>query len=450
MPASTRLSPLLSSLLCVAAAAQVPPGYAVVAWKPQSGIGGLKLVDRTGAGTDIQGLDPETLGTTEFDGARSVLVGDGGMLYAGLGLDNRTVRTPRPLVIRQIALNGSTAVSDQPFATVMMVPAGELWHVSDLKERPDGTLLVGATETVFTANPMPQTAAFLVDPRGNVTALPTNAFPAGSLAAVATHGDRWVGAFVQSFFVVNVELVSFPLFPGGQAPFQVTQFVNVSGFGGIEFDADGSLIACVGTRNGSIARVPHAPNATPVWVHGAPADVIAADAIPASGLAAVFALPRNPQSPLLLVDTLAGTSTTWSPGVATEPVDIAVRRNPTLYGTGTSVSSPGPFLGSFGGLPTAGNSQFGFRVGGAPGSLGALLAGFGRGNVPTPFGVLLLDPTRPIVVLANFSVPNGGVANLPLPLPAGIRGTVDLQAVLLPSVNPPGSETTSGLELTIQ
>ena len=119
---------LLASFLLFAGAlgAQVAPGHAVVAWKPPglSGQGGLKLVDHTGASQDIQGLDAETLGGG-LEGARSVLVTDLGFLYAGLGLDNQAQRTPRPLHLRRIALNGANAVSDQLFATLMQVPGGE-------------------------------------------------------------------------------------------------------------------------------------------------------------------------------------------------------------------------------------------------------------------------------------------------------------------------------------
>jgi len=440
------------SLLASAAAAQVVPGFAVVAWKPPGGAGGLKLVDRAGASTDITGLDPATVGTNEIDGARSVAVTATGVLFAGLGLDNRGSRTARPLDLRRITVSGSTATSDQVFATVMMVPANEVWHLSDVKERGDGSLLVGATETVFTANPMPQTAAFLVDPSGAVTALSTAGFPAGSLRAVAPAGDRWVGAFEQSFFVVNVELVSFPISAGGPAPFQVYQFVNVGSFGGVDADADSTLIVTASSHlwsSGCVVRVPHVPNAQPTPLPS-PVGVEASDAVPAAGLVALFALPRNPLSPLVLYDTLAATSTQWSPGVVMDPIDVAVRRNPTSYGLPSPAGSTVPYLGSFGGLPRAGNAQFGCRVGGTPSSIGALLAGFGRGQAPTPWGQLLLDSTRPIVALAPLSIPAGGVANLPLPLPAGLRGTVDLQAALFPSVSPPVGETTPGLEVTIQ
>lgn len=435
------------------AAAQVQPGSAIVAWKPPAGgPGGLKLVDRAGVSTDITGLDAATVGTSTWDGARSVLVTDTGEVYAGLSLDNRSTRTPRPLDLRRITLSGSVATSDQVFTTVMMVGAGELWYLSDIEQFADGSLLVGATEVLFTANPMPRTAAFVVASNGSVTALPTTGFPAGSLLAVAVAGDRWVGAFEQSFFVVNVELVSFPLTATGQVPFRVTQLVNVSSFGGLDTDVDGTLIVCAASSLGSgcVARVAHAPNATPVLVPGSPAGATAADAVPAAGLVAVFALPRNPLSPLVLVDTLAGGATTWSAGVVSDPVDIAVRRNPTSYGAASPVGTPVPYLGSFGGLPRAGNAQFGFRVGGTPGSVGALLAGFGRGSLPTPFGQLLLDATLPIVVLAPLSLPNSGETRVPVPLPGSTRGRLDLQAVLLTNVAPPIGETTAGLELTIQ
>jgi hypothetical protein len=436
--------------LVASAAAQVVPGHAVVAWKPPSGgAGGMKLVDRAGSSTDITGLDPATLGTSAFDGARAVLVDNVGQVFAGLGVDNRGTRTPRPLDVRKIALSGSSAASDVLHATVMSVPANTVWHVSDLKERADGSLLVAATETVFTANPMPATAAFLVAPSGAVTALSTAGFPAGSLLGIADAGDRFVGAFEQSFFVVNLELMSFPYAASGLAPFRVHQFVNVSAFGGVDVDADGTLIVCAAAQGSSIARVPHAAGATPVPVPGSPAGVEASDAIPAAGLVAAFALPRSPLAPLLLVDTLAGTTTTWSAGVVLDPVDIGVRRNPTNYGPPSRAGVRTPFLGSFGGLPRGGNAQFGFRIGGTPGAAGVLFAGFGRGAVPLPFGLVLLDVTRPIVALASLALPNTGVQNLPVPLPLGLRGTIDMQAVLLP-MNPPAVEMTPGLELTGQ
>ncbi len=444
---------LVALVLAATAAAQVAPGTAIVAWKPPGGAaGGLKLVDRAGASTDISGLDPATIGTSEFDGARSVLITDTGVLYVGLGLDNRGSRTARPLDLRRITLSGNAATSDQTFATVMVVPANELWHLSDVKERPDGSLLVGATETVFVANPMPQTAAFLVDSMRAVTALSTAGFPAGSLRAVAAAGDRWVGAFEQSFFIVNLEVVSFPVLPTGPAPFQVHQFVQVSSFGGLDVDADGTLIVCAASRLGSgcVARLPHAPSATPTLVAGSPAGVEASDAIAAAGLVAVFALPRNPLSPLFLVDTLAGTSTPWSAGVVLNPIDIAVRRNPTNYGPASPSGPSLPFLGTFGGLPRAGNAQFGLRIGGTPGSTGVLLAAMGRARVPVPFGLLLLDPARALAVLTPVSIPASGALNLPVPLPASIRGTVDLQTVLLPSFSPLIGEMSPGLEITMQ
>jgi hypothetical protein len=442
---------ILALSLAAAAAAQLPL-EAVVAWKPPSGgAGGLKLVDGSGAGADITGLDPATVGTTDIDGARSVMLTTTGQLFAGLGVDNRGSRTPRPLDLRRIDLLGNMAVRDVLFATVMTVPVNEVWHVSDIEERADGSLLVAATETLFTANPMPQTAAFLVDLAGNVTPLSTAGFPAGSLRAVADAGDRFVGAFEQSFFIVNVEVTSFPI-AAGPAPFRVQQFVNVGSFGGLDADVDGTLIAAVSSRlgAGSVVRLPHAPDATPVLVAGTPAGVTAADAVPAAGLMALFALPRNPMSPLVLVDTLAGGARTWSAGVVDEPIDLAVRRNPTSYGPASPARNLVPYLGTTGGLPQSPNPAFGLRVGGTPGSQGVVFAGLARGRVPTPFGLLLLDPTGPLVVLAPVGIPAGGEARLPLPLGPGIRATVALQAVLFLSLNPLVGETTQGVELAIR
>lgn len=445
--------PTLTLVLASLLPAQVAPGFAVVAWKPPGGgAGGLKLVDRTGASTDIQGLDPLTIGSSVFDGARSVLVDDGGVIYVGLGLDNRRSATPRPLDLRRIVVNGSVAVSDQPFSTVLAVPAGEVWHLADLAAMPDGGILVGATETVFTANPMPQTAAFVVDPAGVPATLPSASFPAGSLRAVAVAGDRWVGAFEQSFFVVNVELVSFPLGANGTPPFRVLQLVNVASFGGLGVDVDGTLLvgAASSLGAGSVVRVSHAPNATPSLVAGSPSGVTQCAVIPAAGLVAVVALPRNPLAPLVLVDTLAGGATPWSAGLALEPEDLAVRANPARYGSASPAAAIEPYLGTFGGLPYAGNARFGFRVGGTPGSIGVLLLGVARAQVPTPFGLLLLDPTQALVQLAPLSLGAVGVVQIPVPLAASLRGRVDLQAVLFPSVTPAVGEMTAGLEVSFQ
>jgi hypothetical protein len=52
------------------------------------------------------------------------------------------------------------------------------------------------------------------------------------------------------------------------------------------------------------------------------------------------------------------------------------------------------------------------------------------------------------VTIFTFSLPVSGTINLPAPLPAGLRGRVNLQAVLFPSLNPLAGETTPGLEVT--
>ena len=56
--------------------------------------------------------------------------------------------------------------ADAPFATLMAVPANEMWQVVDLRERADGSLLVAASQIVLGPNPFATPAVFVVDRSG--------------------------------------------------------------------------------------------------------------------------------------------------------------------------------------------------------------------------------------------------------------------------------------------
>ncbi len=439
-------------LVASAAAAQVAPGHALVCWKPQNptATGGLRLVDRSGSVAVVQGLSPVTLGTTRWDGAQSVLVRDGGHVVAGLGVDNRSGASPLPLDLRALVLAGSVVVSDTQFSTLMQVPAGELWAVTDIKERADRQLLVGATQILATANPMPRTEMFLVDSLGVATALPNVSFPAGSLIAVADAGPYYLGTFKQEFFVTNLEVWAFS-YQQNPPAFRVCQFVNTSAFGGMDVDVDGTIVAGVPFAGSTLVRVAVAAGATPIPVAPTPASVAVCDVLPAAGLAASFTRPTLIAGSLDVVDTLAGGFTPWAAVVVRDPIDVSVHDDPVAYGTATPTGSAQPYLGSYGGFPRIGNGGFGLRIGGTPSAPGVLYGSPGRASVPTPFGTLLLSPTA-LIPFGSFVTSGSGTAAFPLGLPnqPWIVGTrLDLQSVALSSVSPPMVELSQGLELIV-
>lgn len=453
---STPLRTAFAALLALCPlAAQIPSGHAAVAWKPSNptATGGIKLVDRAGVARDLTGLSAATLGTTRFDGAQSVAVSSIGELFVGLGVDNRTGTTPLPLEVRRILVSGTTAILDQPLATVHTVPAGELWKVSDLQVRGDGSLLVAATEILANANPMPKTLACLVLPGGTVVNLAAvSQFPAGSLVAVADLGTRFAAAFLQSFFVVNLEVMSFT-YDSVPAGFRVHQFVSVPRIAALGADANGELLLAgqlpTPAGQSSLVRLPHAPGATPVAVTGGPTAVAAADFVAPAAVAAVFTPPTLIAGSLQLVDMLAGQGSMWAQTVVRDPVDIALRQSPAHYGL-ASGNGPGlAWLGTDGGLPAVGNGLFGLRVGGTTGSQGVILASIGRGSVPTPFGTILLDLSV-MAQVAGYTVPNTGALRLGLPLPNNpslIGQAVTFQALAIASASPLLAECSRGLEL---
>jgi len=319
-----------ASFLTVTLSAQIPHGHALVAWKPSNptATGGMRLVDTLGVNQPITGLSTATLGTTRWDGAQSVVVLGNGDVVAGLGVDNRTGATPLPLDLRRIQIQGTTASSDQALVTLMQVPIGEMWKVSDIEQRSDGTLLVAATQILTTSNPMPQTAAFLVAGTA-VLSLPLTGAPFGTLAAIADAGDRFVIALLQSAVVVNVDLWSMPYSASG-TPFRICTFIQTTAVSGLRVDADGTVIVGVKFQGGALARVAHAASATPGPVSASPTSVAAAEIQPASGLAAVFAQPGLIAGALSLVDCNAGTATQWAATVVRDPVDVSVGPDPAV------------------------------------------------------------------------------------------------------------------------
>src|SRR5262249_11260751 len=139
-------------------------------------------------------------------------------------------------------LVGSTVATDLPFATLMQVPAGEIWRVADMKQRADGGLLVVATQVLLGSNPMPSKAVFLVaGGGGTVASVPTTGIAIGTPLAIADFGDRCVVALEQSFFSRNCLLQSLDL-TGATAPFTVAQLVAFGSFGGFDADATGELV----------------------------------------------------------------------------------------------------------------------------------------------------------------------------------------------------------------
>jgi len=319
--------------------------------------------------------------------------------------------------------------------------------VTDVQRRHGDGFIVAASEVVQTANPMPQPAAFLVSSSGVVTTLPTAQVPGGILRAIADAGDRWIAGVAQSFFVFNVEITSLPLAPAGQPPFQVHQYVNVPGFGGLGLDADGSILVLAQAGGSPLTRLQHAPNASPSPIGGTPALLDVGSAVPAPGLFAAIELGAS--STLHLIDGLAQSSSPWASNLVGLQLDVALRDNPGRYGL--SPTTPRlPYLGTLGGRASSGNAAFGLRLGGNAGSSAAVLAAIAPASIPWPFGRILLDLTIPPVAVAATTIPNSGEARTPLAIPANpglIGNTLYLQGVVF---TPGTLALTSGVAVTVE
>lgn len=435
--------------IAVAAAAQVQPGHAVVAWK-QGGTapGGLVLVDPAGASTSMPGLDPATVGTGQYDGATAVLVTDDGTVFAGLGVDNRTGTTPVNLDLRQITWNGSTAV-DLAFVTLQPVPPGQIWRVSDLKERADGSLLVAATQVVFGPNPVGTPAVFVVGRTGpTVTSVPTTGMAGGILRAIADFGDRFAVAVEQSFFSRNFVLQSLA-FDGLSAPFTIRTLVGVGSFGGFDRDLGAELVfgASFGAGGSTVHRIAHAPGATSTPVPGSPPSIRCGGVGPASGVLSSF----DSAGALSRTDSVLGGTQPWAASVVGDPIAIAVRDNPSGYGL-VPPQVALPMLGSQGNVPDLGNARFALRLGEPSGQAATafVFGGFGRAVVATQYGTLLVQPAT-VLVFGVAAIPVGQHGQFAMPLPAtpGLRG-VRFQVqdlVVLPSL---GAALSNGLDVTLQ
>ena len=429
--------------------AQVAPGSAVVASKiAGTGPTVLQLVDPAGAVSTITGLDPATAGSSKFDGARALLVDDGGLLFAGLAVDNSAGTLPLPLNVRLLVLSGPVA-GDVPFATLMQVPPGEIWTVADMKQRADGSLLVVATQVLLQPNPQPNKAVFVVVGGGaSVQVVPITGMAIGTPLAIADAGDRFVIAIEQSFFARNCVLQSLA-FSGAVAPFQVALLVGFGSFGGLDLDTDGRLVFG-GRFSGSTAtlhRVAHAPGATVVDVPGGPAGFGAASVNPASGVLSTVTFTGD----LARSDTVLGGTQPWTTGLAMEVIALSVGAGPQRYALPIPPNQI-PVLGSQGGVPSLPNAAFALRIREPAGQPGAafFFGGVARASVNTPFGLLVVDPASGITVLGFAPVPAGAPGVFPLPLPGnpGLRGLAfDLQSLLVPTVGP--AAMSNGLELVL-
>ena len=438
-----------ASLLASAISGQIPHGHALVAWKPSNptATGGFRLVDPAGVNQPITGLAAATVGTTRWDGAQAVAVLGNGDVVAGLGVDNRSGSAAVPLELRRIHIQGTSATADLPQATLMQVPVGEIWKVSDIEERSDGALLVAATQVLTTSNPMPLTAAFLVA-GSTVLPLPLGGAPFGSLSAIADAGDRFVIALLQSAVIVNVDLWSMPYAATG-TPYRICTFIQTAAVGGLRVDVDSTIVVGVKFQGGALARVPHAPGATPTPVSATPTSVAVSEIQPASGLAAVFAQPSLIAGALHLVDCNAGTATQWAATVVRDPVDVALRPNPAVYGP--AVAPNGTWLGTKGGWPALGNAAHTLRLGGKPGALGAVFASGKRGQFSLPFGTLLLDPAL-LVLVGSAAIPASGQTTLALPIPnnAGLLGLALPMQLAAVEAAQNTLRLSRGLELVVQ
>ena len=443
---------VLLALVSIAlpAVAQVQPGHAVVAWKQGgTGAGGLVLVDPAGTRASMPGLDPATIGTGQYDGATAVLVTDDGIVFAGLGVDNRTGTAPANLDLRLIAWNGSAA-TDVPFATLQAVPAGEIWRVVDLKERADGSLLVAATQVVLGPNPIGTPAVFAVDrSSAAVTSLPTTGMAGGILRAIADCGDRYAVAVEQAFFSRNFALQSLAG-DGLSPPFSIATLVSTGSFGGFDRDLGGELVFGASFAGGgsTVYRIAPTSGAIPTPVSGGPATIGLAEVDRAAGVLSSFdfagALSRT--------DTVLGGTQSWAASVVGDPIAISVRDDPAAYGL-LPPQLALPRLGSQGNVPALGNTAFALRLGEPSGqaAAGIVFAGRGRAVVATPFGTLLLQPTT-LTMLGVVAIPAGqsGVLALPIPAAPGLRGArLQLQDLVVGAA-PASAALSNGLDLVLQ
>jgi hypothetical protein len=452
MPAQTSRVhvPLLLSFLASPLAAQIDAGSAVVGSKP--GVAApttLQLATRSGAVSTITGLASATTGTSQYDGARALLATDDGLLFAGLGVDNSAGATPAPLTIRLLLLAGNVAVSDSPLATLMQVPAGQIWTVVDMKERFDGSLLVLCSQVALGPNPMPNSAVFTVDRAGVVQQVPSTGMPIGSPIGIADLGDRYVVAVEQSFFVRNLLLQSLSF--TGSTTFRIAQFTGFGSFAGMGPDVSGELVfaGSIGGSTATMHRIAPVQSATAVDVPNGPTGPVRAHVEPGGGI--LSAIVNNGRSIDLVRadDVLAGTLQ-WATGLASDPLALAVRANPRAYGLLLPVTSA---LGSQGNVPALGNALFALRAQDATGSASTafLFGGVARANIPTPFGPVLVDPAFGISVFGFTSVPANGVGTFPLAIPnaPGVLGFLfDVQAFVV--FGNGAAVMTNGLEFTVQ
>src|SRR5690606_31973449 len=142
-----RLPTLIAPLaLAALAAAQIEPGAAVLASKTPAGLSALTVVSPAGTTQNVTNLDPRTVGTGLDDGLQSIVVDESGVVIAGITTDNRRGTTPQPLELRLIVIQNGVAIVDQTFATLMQVPAGAAWTVTDVQRRHGDGFIVAASE----------------------------------------------------------------------------------------------------------------------------------------------------------------------------------------------------------------------------------------------------------------------------------------------------------------
>ena len=427
--------------------AQILPGHALVCWRATGG-GGVRMVTPAGGVQDLQGLAPATLGTSKLDGAQCVFIRNDGLVFVGLGIDNSLGSTAVPLEMRRILATGGAVLFDLPHAALWTVPAGESWRATDIKERSDGSLLVALTQTNVAT---PKVAAVLVDKNSIVTPIPLPILPAGALVGVADAGDRFVGVFERTSPTLDYEVMSIPYVQSALAPYRVFLFANTPRFGGIDVDADEkTLILAVGYQACGVVRLAHQANSTPVTVPNTPSGIGPACIVPGSAEVMALDPPSVIASGIYRCDYAKGATTTWTATVVANPVHVGVRRDPELYGKGSSQSGVLAWLAGQGGQPRVGNQAFVLRVGGKSGGLCGIFASTQRGNFPLPFGTVLIGPA-PILGLATVSLGNAGRATVALPIPNDpglVGGLLVMQSAVIDPVTTT-IDLSRGLDLVV-
>jgi hypothetical protein len=284
-----------------------------------------------------------------------------------------------------------------------------------------------------------------------VQVVPVAGMAGGVLMSIADFGDRYVVAVDEPFFARNIELQSLA-FDGLSPPFTIALLLAAGSFGGLERDLTGDLVfgASFLGSGGTVHRVAHAPNATSSPVAGSPSTIGLAEVNPGSGVLSSFTFAGSTGGSLSRTDTVLGGTLPWAASVVSDPVAISVRDNAAAFGL-VPPGIPQATLGSQGNVPALGNGAFALRATAPAGqaALGILVAGFGRGNVATPFGTLLIDPAV-LQTIGVVVIPAGGTGTFPLPIPpsqnlAGVR-IVFQDAVLLPA----SAVLSNGLDLTLQ